>query len=1350
MLHRRLSRLSALALTMVAPWIGLVLLFGSVGFWAQTAHAQESGRYLTVATSGSDTAGCGADLAPCRTIQYAVDKAVAGDEIRIASGVYTGVHNTYSGLTQVVYFVNKDITVRGGYTTTNWKTSYPSTQPTVLDAEGKGRVIAIVGDIGPTIANLTITHGDAKGLGLGYPPHSSDPNDTGDAGGGVYLEVAKVIFENCQFISNTAQLGGGVFSVVSSSVFRNNRFVDNYADACGGVDAEGWEYGPVVISTTFEGNVFENNVTEYIGGGLCTRRVNVTMISNTVLGNSSSTYDGGVHLEYGSSTLKNNKIFSNTTTVDGGGLTIMVGSAVVDGNLIKGNNGSGILLGEVDVVGFYNNIIANNGIGVRSYGSSGIFFNNTIVNNTTGLWLEDYDNTLYNSYLFMTNTLFADNQLGILVDKANSITLESTYWGNTKNWSGDGTIVTGTHNYYGGAVGFVDAPHGNYHLSLPSAVIDRGIAVPLDHDYDGDPRPLGNGFDIGADESGLGLAVKSEPVTAHAGASLTYTIAVTNYTYWPLTTTVTDLLPDHVTPGGTLTWTPVIPAAGGVWKQTVPVTVQPAYGGPLTNVTRVSTAEGATGVYTLTTPAVSIPRLSASIRAIPEVVHSGDWLTYTLRVTNSGDMDLHTVITDILPERATPGGWLTWSPVITWPGGVWTKQVPVKIDASYKGTMSDVLRIASAEGATGVYTLTTTVEGVPGLSAGLQASPAKVKSGETLTYTFAVTNTGNVDLHTVITGTLPEQVTPGGVLTWSPVITAPGGVWRQTVPVTVDPLFHGQLTGGLTVSSAEGATDTVTHTVQVEGIPGVIASLEVFPARVMSGETFTYTFAITNTGNVDLHTVITGTLPDHVTTGGVLTWTAQITAPGGVWRQAVPLTVDPLFHGQLTGGLKVSSAEGATDAVTRSVQVVGIPGVIASLNASPARVKSGETFTYTFAVTNTGNVDLHTVITGTLPEQVTPGGVLTWSPVITAPGGVWRQTVPVTVDPLFHGQLTGGLTVSSAEGATDTVTHTVQVEGIPGVIASLEVFPARVMSGETFTYTFAITNTGNVDLHTVITGTLPDHVTTGGVLTWTAQITAPGGVWRQAVPLTVDPLFHGQLTGGLKVSSAEGATDAVTRSVQVVGIPGVIASLNASPARVKSGETFTYTFAVTNTGNVDLHTVITGTLPDHVTPGGALTWSPVITAPGGVWRQAVPLTVDPFFHGQLTGGLMVSSAEGPTDAVTRSVQVEGIPGVIASLRAFPARVKSGETFTYTFAVTNTGNVDLHTVITGTLPDHVTPGGALTWSPVITAPGGVWRQVVPVTVDPLFHGQLTGVLTVSSAEGQRMRLHSPFRWRGFRG
>ena len=110
------------------------------------------------------------------TIQAAVDDAGC-TEIKVAQGVYTGVQGRpvpagypnppASGLITQVVYISRTVAVRGGYTTTNWTTPYPLTQPTTLDAGGLGRALVVAGAISPTIEGLGLTNGSAAGLGGG-------------------------------------------------------------------------------------------------------------------------------------------------------------------------------------------------------------------------------------------------------------------------------------------------------------------------------------------------------------------------------------------------------------------------------------------------------------------------------------------------------------------------------------------------------------------------------------------------------------------------------------------------------------------------------------------------------------------------------------------------------------------------------------------------------------------------------------------------------------------------------------------------------------------------------------------------------------------------------------------------------------------------------------------------------------------------------------------------------------------------------------------------------------------------------------------------------------------------------
>jgi len=404
---------------------------------------------------------------PCyATVQEAVDASAAGDEIRIAAGVYTTMtvrpRNdivTTGNVTQVVY-LTKTVTIRGGYTTTNWTTSDPVNQPTILNAQGRGRVIYVTGDISPTIEGLRLTNGNAAGLG------GLDFGAPYDAGGGVYIIRASATLSRCQVYNNVAgvanTVGGGVHIRAATARLYNNRLFSN---------------------------------TAQYGGGLFADQGAPTLSGNTVATNTGSVNGGGVYLFQSAAALDGSIIFSNTASSLGGGLVFYGSNAVLTNTVIADNRA------------------ATNGSGVYvSTASSPRLLHTTIARNTggdgSGLYVDA------SSTVALTNTILTSQTVGIYVATGGAATLESTLWnGNTTNLAGN--VSTGTHNYTGNP-GFVNANAGNYHLATGSAAIDRGVNAGVATDIDGEPRPLDATPDLGADEYSTGCY-------ARAGSSPIYT-----------------------------------------------------------------------------------------------------------------------------------------------------------------------------------------------------------------------------------------------------------------------------------------------------------------------------------------------------------------------------------------------------------------------------------------------------------------------------------------------------------------------------------------------------------------------------------------------------------------------------------------------------------------------------------------------------------------------------------------------------------------------------------------------------------------------------------------------------------
>ena len=409
---------------------------------------------LYVAPGGN----CGG-AAPCyATVQAAVDAAGDLDVIKVAAGAYSGVQSrprrdiVTTGVVEQVVYIDKTLTIEGGYMTTNWTTSDPVAHPTTLAAGGQGRVLYITGGGAPTIEGLHITGGDCAGFG-GNP--------------------------TCPDCDS----GGGVYSWRSPATLRNNRIFANTCASGGGAYVVGPDWGPTAPPATIEGNTFSTNTAVY-GAGLALAGSSANVTDNLISDNTASRLGGGMEIFLSGPTLRRNIIRSNTADNGGGGIGFQWGDSTLINNVIVDNH--------VQDWG--------KGSGLHNKGADIEMSHNTITRNTGGdgsaLHVVDLEFGL--PTVVMTNTIVADQVVGISASGVSTVTVNSILWHNTT------TQVVKS----GAAVVNVSNPHtGNpvfagdgYHLTGSSAAIDQGIAVGVIVDIDGEPRPHGSGFDLGADE----------------------------------------------------------------------------------------------------------------------------------------------------------------------------------------------------------------------------------------------------------------------------------------------------------------------------------------------------------------------------------------------------------------------------------------------------------------------------------------------------------------------------------------------------------------------------------------------------------------------------------------------------------------------------------------------------------------------------------------------------------------------------------------------------------------------------------------------------------------------------------
>jgi len=402
-----------------------------------------SGMVASCATTPDD----GATVYP--TVQEAVDAANEGDTVKIAG--YCASVQTRAGVTQTVY-VSKTITLCGGYASGDWATSDPAANPTTLDAQGRGRVLYVSGQISPTIEGLRVTGGDATGLGGGLYAN--------DAGGGVYVLTATITISGNHVFSNTARMGGGLYLQNSPATLSGNTVSTNTAGSGGGMQLES-------SAATLVGNTVSGNTAEDGGGGLYLHDSPVTLSGNTVLSNSTQTGGGGLVLEDSPATLSGNTIQSNNAG-HGGGLELGSSTATLSGDTIAHNSadrGGGLYASWGDVTLNGSQIISN----TARVDGGGVYVDQTAITFTEASLI---------AYNAANGADFWNGGGGIFVDHGQVTLSGGQIIGNTAARSGGGVFVdSGQATLSGGQIVSNTADWGGgvfVHFNSGRVVVNEG------------------------------------------------------------------------------------------------------------------------------------------------------------------------------------------------------------------------------------------------------------------------------------------------------------------------------------------------------------------------------------------------------------------------------------------------------------------------------------------------------------------------------------------------------------------------------------------------------------------------------------------------------------------------------------------------------------------------------------------------------------------------------------------------------------------------------------------------------------------------------------------------------------
>ena len=347
----------------------------------------------------------------------------------------------------------------------------PADQPTIQD----GINVATEGDLvlvapGTYVENIDFL---GKAITLQSEGGAEGAVIDGNRAGSVVTfesdETEAAVMDGFTIRNGEAVTGAGIFCGGGSPTVTNCRITDNIGNPDWG------EGGGICIwyqsTATFTHCTISGNSCSK-GGGICLNYSFPTFENCTISDNTGRTGGGIMALSvYSSWTIANCTISRNRSERDGGGICQMSGASTITNCMITENSaareGGGIYTAGQPTTTIANCTISENATGEAGGGIYSFHPNPTITNCI--LW--------YNT--------------APIYPEVNGELEKITYCDIRGGYPGEGNIDADPL-FVGG---------GDYHITAASPCIDAGTDTGIFDDIDGDERPEGCGFDIGADEN---------------------------------------------------------------------------------------------------------------------------------------------------------------------------------------------------------------------------------------------------------------------------------------------------------------------------------------------------------------------------------------------------------------------------------------------------------------------------------------------------------------------------------------------------------------------------------------------------------------------------------------------------------------------------------------------------------------------------------------------------------------------------------------------------------------------------------------------------------------------------------
>ena len=671
----------------------------------------------------------------------------------------------------------------------------------------------------------------------------------------------------------------------------------------------------------------------------------------------------------------------------------------------------------------------------------------------------------------------------------------------------------------------------------------------------------------------------------------------------------------------------------------------------------------------------------------------GEALDYEITVTNIGNVTISNIVVDdpLIPSLSCPTDVLAPTAAFVCTGSYSVTQAD--IDAG------QVDNTVSADGTPSVGLLAP-VSAVRTINADVNPELTVVKTattpdfdnvGVTVDYDYLVTNTGNVTL----TGTI--SVSDDRISSVSCPVPPAGGLVPgaslscfATYVVTQADLDAGQVTNRASATDGTITSDEVSETVDAVQSTSLAMTKTASPQSFDAiGDLISYDYVVTNTGNVTLTSAIT------VSDDRIASVTCPTLPAGGLAPNA-SLTctgTDTVTQADIDAGSITNTASGNTNGVSSSpvsetVSANQLPALAIEKSADRASFAAlGETVTYDYLVTNTGNVTITDLITvsddkiASVSCPALPGGSLAVGASLTC--SAWYNVTQADLD---AGEVTN--IASARVGSTVSPTDSVTLPAVQAPELSIEKSALNTVfsvPGDVLSYEYRVRNTGNVTLMGAV-NVADDRISAVSCPALPASGLAPEAeiICSADYLVTQADIDAGSVTNIATASNGTTTSAPDTATVNGDQAPALTILKSADRSTFNApGQTINYEFEVTNTGNV------TFTDPISVSDSRiANVICPALPATGLLPSASITCTgTDVTTQADVDAGVVENTATASSglvtsDPVERRVFATRVSELIVEKTATNINFTlPGDIVTYEYVVTNDGNVTITDPIT---------------------------------------------------------------------